>query len=353
MKPADLAIALCLATCGLAAARAPAHAQALDAPNIAGRDDMPWNRGVPADTRTAAREVFLEGNRLFKIPLFSQAVEKYGEAIAKWKHPAFYFNLALTLINLGRYLEARDSLVRATEYGAEPLREDRYEEARKQLVEVEKHLGRIRVTCEIPGVEVMLDGARLMVGPGERVVWVTPQAHDLIAKKAAYRTQDAHVDVKAGAIAAVVMAPRKLIEDRPWAVWKPWAVVGAGVAIAAVGGALHALSARDFSKYDEGFVLLDCAPRGCTEAQIKDPALGQGGSPALSARLDRARLEQRIAVGSYLAGGAAIAAGVYLVYRNQPHITEQDGLPPGELRGVAVAPIVSPDMLGVLVTMRR
>src|SRR3954466_15049354 len=113
----------------------------LDAPNIAGSDDMPWNRGVAVATRSQAREVFLEGNRLFKIPLFSQAVEKYGEALDKWKHPAFYFNLAIAELNLGQYLEARDHLVRAMAYGADPLRADRFDEAKKQLVEVERHLG--------------------------------------------------------------------------------------------------------------------------------------------------------------------------------------------------------------------
>jgi hypothetical protein len=346
-----LALCLCVVTTGLLAARAPAHAQAIDAPNIAGGDDMPWNRGVDAETRSAARAIFLEGNRLFKIPLFSQAVEKYNEALAKWQHPAFHFNLALTEINLGQYLEARDSLLRAVQYGPAPLRQDRYDEAKKQLVEVEKHLGRVRVTCDIPGVEVTLDGAKVLIGPGERVAWVVPRAHDLTATKSAYRAQEVHVTVAAGATENVAMSPHKLIEDRPWAVWKPWAVVMTGAAIVAAGGVFHALSAHEFAQYDDGFSRLTCAALGCTEMQIRDP--NQNGSPQLGARLDRARLEQRIAVGSYVAGGAAIAAGVYLVYRNQPHITEQDGPPPGEPRGVAVTPVVAPDMLGVLVTMRR
>ena len=48
--------------------------------------------------------VFLEGNRLFKIPLFTRAAEKYIAAIEKWTHPALYFNLALTQLNLGQDL---------------------------------------------------------------------------------------------------------------------------------------------------------------------------------------------------------------------------------------------------------
>ncbi len=151
MKTANVSIFVGVIVCGLVATRAPLHAQVVDAPNIAGSDDMPWNKGVNAQTRTAARETFLEGNRLFKIPLFSQAVEKYTEALEKWKHPAFYFNLAIAQINLSQYLEARENLEEALKYGPDPLREDRFQEAKKQLVEVEHHLGRIRVRCPTPG----------------------------------------------------------------------------------------------------------------------------------------------------------------------------------------------------------
>jgi hypothetical protein len=343
-----------VAVVAVIAAGARAHAQpapaaaspAADAPNIAGDEHMAWNVGVDPDTRAAARAIFLEGNRLFKIPLFSQAVEKYGEALARWRHPAFSFNLALTLINLGRYLEARDQLVRAIAYGPAPLRADRFAEAQKQLVEVERHLGRLHVRCAVAGAEVALDGAKLFTGPGERTLWVVPQDHDLAAKKSAYRTQDAHVHVAAGAMETVELAPHPLIEDRPWAVWKPWAVVGAGVAIAGGGGALHALSARGFSAFDAGFAALPCAAMGCSGDQIA------AGNPGLPGRLDRARLEQRLAVGAYLVGGAALATGIYLVYRNQPHVVEQEG-PEPPARGVAVAPVVAPDLIGVLVSVRR
>src|SRR5262249_6247558 len=144
---------------------------------IAGSEDMPWNHGVAQATRAEAREVFLEGNRLFKIPLFSQAVEKYAKALEKWKHPAFYFNLAIAEMNLGQYLEARDHLTRAIQYGSEPLRADRFAEAKKQLVEVEHHLGRIHVRCPTRDAEVTLDGVTQFTGPGDRDIWVTPRAH--------------------------------------------------------------------------------------------------------------------------------------------------------------------------------
>ncbi|HSJ99015.1 MAG TPA: hypothetical protein VLC53_18205, partial [Myxococcota bacterium] len=99
--------------CGLVAGSPPLHAQtpgavgppappappappgARDVPRTAAGDDEPWSRGVPTAVQEAARAVFLEGNRLFKIPLFAKEVEKFTEALGTWEHPAFYFNLAL------------------------------------------------------------------------------------------------------------------------------------------------------------------------------------------------------------------------------------------------------------------
>lgn len=342
--------------CGLMASRAPLHAQsadapsaagapsAADAPSAAGGENMPWNQGVSAESREEARTLFLEGNRLFKIPLFAQAVEKYGEALEKWKHPAFYFNLAIAQLNLGQDLEAREHLEQALKYGAEPLGADRFKEAQKQLLEVQRHLGRLRVSCTTPGAEVTLDGAALFTGPGDREVWVKPQAHEVAAKRAVYVTQSKHVTAAAGKLEPLTLNLHKLIEDRPWARWKPWAVVGSGVAIAVAGGVVHALSARDFKSYDAGFGMLPCATSGCTEQAIND------SDPHLSSRLSRARLEQKIAVGGYIGAGAMIAAGVILVYLNQPHMTEQEvENPPAP--GVALVPVLSTDMFGVLLSV--
>lgn len=339
MKLARISIFVGVITCVLVATSAPLRAQVTEAPNIAGSDNMPWNRGVTVETRIAARELFLEGNRLFKIPLFSQAVEKYTQAIAQWKHPAFYFNLALAEINLGQYLEAREDLEESLKSGEQPLRADRFAEAQKQLVEVKRHLGRIHVSCPTPGAEVTLDGAVLFVGPGEREVWLKAQAHEVIAKKQAYGTQSKHVTVVPGARETVDLTLNKLIEDRPWAAWKPWAIVGAGVGLAAAGGILQSFSARNFDAYDATFSKLDCAAAGCTTEQI---------GPHLNDKLNRAKLERNLAFGGYAAGGLAIAGGVVLLYINRPHLTEQEDATRNST-DIAIVPMVSGDTLGMTV----
>lgn len=339
--------------CGLTVDSPPLYAQApsapspaVSAPSTTGGANEPWNRGVSEEVREAARAVFLEGNRLFKIPLFAQAVEKYNEALGKWRHPAFYFNLALAQLNLGQEVEAHESLEQAMKYGSAPLGEDEHREAKKQLLEIERRLGRLRVSCPTPDAEVTLDGVPLFTGPGSRDVWVKAGAHEITAKRPAFVTKVKRVTVSPGTVQALELPLRKLIEDRPWAVWKPWAIVGAGAAMAAAGGVLHALSARGFRAYDDAFRMLPCAAEGCTDQEIDMER------PGLRSELRRARLEQKLAVGGYIAGGAAVVAGAVFVFLNRPRVAEQEAEGPRG-PGIVVAPVVSGDSLGVLVTVSR
>jgi hypothetical protein len=340
---ANTALCIGVAIGGLISGRAPLHAQPTSEPLTIEDNDRPWNRGVPIADREAARELFLEGNRLFNIPLFTRAAEKYIAAVGKWKHPAFYFNLALAQLNLGQEVEARNNLEQALKHGEEPLGPERFKEAQKQLQELEHQLGRIRITCQTEGAEVTLDGTTLFTGPGTHDEWVKAAPHESTAKKSEYATQTKRVNVGPGKLEMLDLSLRRIIEERPWAPWKPWAVVGAGVVIAATSGGLHAFSAKNFRAYDDGFLQLPCE-EGCTDQQIHSMA------PHLLLLLSRARLEQRIAIGGYITGGLAVATGAVLAYSNRPHLVEH-GTMSSPSTGVAIVPTVSVDMLGVLVTV--
>ena len=143
-----------------------------------------------------------------------------------------------------------------------------------------------------------------------------------------------------GAQEAVELTLRKMVlEDPPK--WKYWTLVAAGVGVAAASGVLHGLSEHDFSTFDSGFAKLPCATLGCKQDQI---------DAQLNSRLNRARLEQKIAVGGYIAGGALIATGAVLLNIARPRLVEhEDTAPRG---GISLAPVVSSDMFGVAVTVR-
>jgi tetratricopeptide (TPR) repeat protein len=137
--------------------------------------------------------------------------------------------------------------------------------------------------------------------------------------------------------------PRERIANQRWAAWKPWVVVGGGVGIAAVGGVLDVIAAHHFDAYDSEFLQLPCSRFGCLLQDV-----GQG----MRSRLSRAQLEQRLAVSGFIAGGAAIAAGVALLYLNQSQRSERDN-PSQNALGAAIVPVVSHDLVGVAVTMSR
>jgi hypothetical protein len=309
--------------------------------------------------RESARALFLEGNRLFRVPLFAQAAEKYEAALDAWKHPAFYFNLSIAQLNLGQAVEAHENLERAMKYGPGPLGEAEFQEARKQLQEIERQLGRIFVICQTKGAEVTLDGVALFTAPGSYQGWVKAMPHEIAAKKTGYLSVAKRVSIAAGEVQEIKLKLITLSEatdtSRRWPIWKPWLAVAVGGGLAVIGGGLHALSSRTFNSYDEAFVQLSCAKGqdlmmpdsmtvpGCAKEQVP---------PHLEARLKLARREQYSAVGSYIAGGSLLAAGVVLLYMNRPRISERETASSSAGR-VTLAPAVSRDMLGVLVSVRR
>jgi hypothetical protein len=300
-------------------------------------------------TQDVAEALFLEGNRLLRVPLFAQAAAKYTAALRTWQHPAFYFNLALAQLNLGHDVAARDNLERALGYGDEPLGAAQFQEGQRQLRELETQLGKLRITCQTPGAVVTLDGVTLFTAPGTREAWVMPKTHEIAARKREYLSESRQVAVRSGKRETIELKLITLEEaadaNRRWATWKPWAVVGAGVAIAGGGGVFHSLSARDMNRYDEEYLRLGCAN---DEAML---GCGAGQIPAeLSDQRARARHQQIIAVGSYVAGGAVVATGVAMLYLNRPRLDEPRE-PTSSGRRIAVLPTVSNDMLGLVVSV--
>jgi hypothetical protein len=316
--------------------------------------DKPWNRGVPEDRRWAARELFLEGNRLFRIPLFAKAAERYVVALGKWKHPAIYLNLAIAQLNAGQEVEARDSLEHALEHGEEPLGADNFRGAQQQFEEVTRQLGRIRVSCRTPGAQVTLDGASLFMGPGSYEGWVTAKEHEILAKKSEYLSEARRVTIISGQHQEIYLKLITLSEatdaSRRWAVWKPGLVTAVGGVIVAAGGVLHTLAFKNFSTYDDKVALTKCG------TPMDDPFSGCfKGDPELlryDGLLRRARQQQQIAIGGYIVGVSLIATGVALLYMNRPRLEEMEpNRPPA--RRFSMGPMVSNDMLGVLIDISQ
>jgi hypothetical protein len=312
-----------------------------------GTQERPWAKGVAPDKQSAALALFRDGNLLLKNSLFPRAEEKYLEALKLWDHPAIHYNMALALLNLNKPLALHHHLTQAMRYGEAPLDADKYERARNFKLLVEQRLSHVDISCDVEGATVMMDGKELFKAPGRYQGFVEPGPHTISATKAGFPLNERRRDLTPG---QKLQLPIKLYTDeeltrytRKWDTWKPWAVLGAGAAVAAGGGLLH-LQARDsFASFDAG--VLSCG--GCIPEQD------------LASKRSRGDTLQKVAVGTYAAGGGALLTGLVLLYVNraQPHQMSPDEFEQGasaapEQPAVTVVPLVGGGESGVLATFR-
>ncbi len=322
---------------GVALAAEPSSATVTDMP------DYPWLKGVSQEQQDAALVLFREGNTLLKQSVFIQAVEKYRQALQHWDHPAFHYNLAMALMNFDQPLELYEHLEKAMRYGPEGIEKERYEYASAYKALVEKQLVRVTITCDEPGTQVLLDDRLLFVAPGKHEGLTRTGTHTLVARKDGYHTyHKSHIWTSEKPVVRdlKMYSTEDLISyQQRWPAWKPWAVVGSGLAVAAGGGLLHLETAKRYQAYDKG---------------VQACATGRGNGCEPSAELLATRMRgdnlQKAAVGAYALGGAGLLTGAVLLYLNQPKAIRID--PYQSEATVSVTPLLGGDTNGAQVTLR-
>jgi hypothetical protein len=285
----------------------------------------PWYLEVPTDVRKRAQSLFAKAIDKHQKLLRGDALALYEQALALWDNPDIQWNLALVLEDVGHYLHAYqylDSVLRwGSALGPERLREVR---DRMRMLEIQ-HLARIETDREEPAAEITLDGKPWPLHAGRRSKVVLPGEHYLAASKSGYFPVTRPVYVNAGQRARVPLPMDKdrLIEKRRWTAWKPWAVMGAGITVAALGAGLEwrAVVHRDAAATK----LADCDDREC--------------APKPSALYERAEVKQGFAIAAITTGGGVVAVGLVLAWLNQPraHRTEAPPSP-----RIEFMPILSP-----------
>lgn len=298
-------------------------------------DDRPWAEGVTDEEQVQALKLFREANDLLNDSLFVKAVERYRDALSHWDHPAIHYNLALALLNLDQPIQVYDTLQKAMEYGVAPLDEDKYERANSYFLLVQKQLATVDIRCDIPGAKVSMDGQTLFTAPGRHKAVVRIGEHNIVAQAPGYiSTNETHTIGSAETLTLDVKmyTPEEMTRyKRRWKRWQPWAVVGGGAVVAAVGGILHLSAKSGFEDFDKG--IEDCG--GC----VPDGSLADGKSSA--------ETKQAIAMVTYALGGATIAAGLVLVYLNRPKSYRLDE---ENKSSVAITPLIGRDTQGISAT---
>lgn len=273
--------------------------------------ERPWAKGVAPSAQKQALEIFRTGNAALKESQWRIAADRYREALALWEHPAINYNLALALLQLDQPIETYKRLEAALKYGAAPLDADKFEQAQRYRALVEKQVSRIELRCDVDGAVVKLNGQQVLVGPGTYKTMVRAGAITVVASKEGFLTNEQSPTLLGGetrTLELTLVAAEQAVEYRRlFAAWIPFAVLGAGAALAGGGVGLHLSARNQFAAYDRGIEgCVDVATGGCV------PSLD------LAALKTQAQGQQAGALVLYSVGGAAIAAGAVLLYVNRP-----------------------------------
>jgi hypothetical protein len=285
--------------------------------SVAHADDRPWAAGVSDDDQRRATELFVTGNQHLDQGQYAPAVDPYRKALAIWDHPAIRYNLAVALINLERPIEAYRELERALRFGAAPFDPDVYPQALVYERQLRARIVELRIECADPGTRITLDDNVLSIAcPGAAVELALPGAHRIVATKPGHLPRAIEMPSKGGDTIReqidLKTEAEATIERRRWPTSRPWLVIGAGAAVAAVGLGFELQSAATFRSYDKAVAVL-CPDGPCaTLPPIVDDAYDDG------------RRQNRIAIGLFVTGGAAIATGAVLLWLNRP-IAERIG----------------------------
>lgn len=298
--------------------------------------ERPWAAGVGEDEQRRALALFVEGNALFEDSKYAPALAKYRDALALWRHPAIHFNAAVSLINLDQPLAALDQLDAAMAYGDGPFDAETYKQAQLYARLLQGQVSVLEVTCDEVGAEVTLDGERLFVGPGKVTRRLAPGRHQLVGRKAGFVTAASALVLTAGqrqveALQLSVSAGPRLV--RRWAVWTPWAVLGAGVLVAGVGVPLEVSARSELVAFESG--LSQVCPVGCAVSTLPE---------AVRSSRARADAQHGAALGLFGVGAATLVTGVVMLGLN--------GLHPEDEPKVVVVPSVGPGLFAISGTLR-
>jgi hypothetical protein len=238
--------------------------------------------------------------------------------------------MALALPSTLRPTEVYDHLQASTEYGEDPLGPERFHYAHNLTERMKKEYAWVEISCECDASATLASGRWLVRRSNGRFEGlVPPGTHTLIATPKGHPSTEITLTLAAGQ-----RTHFRLDARRPWAVWKPWALVGAGATAAAGGLLLHMKAQSHMDAFDEG--IQDCG--GC----FPEPSLAQQRSRGLK--------WQRFSAGAIAAGGAAIVAGLWFAGTNQVQ-SQLTPMSQNESK-LVIAPMLGGKDNGLLVTLR-
>lgn len=270
-----------------------------------------------ADPDPEAQRLLDEGTRLFtEDASFAAARESFERSYAIEPSWRALNGIALVEQEQGKLVEALGTYEKlAAEFDA-VLTDAQRTTVKARIAALAARVATVELATRQPAL-VTIDAEEIGVGPLATTKRLLPGRHVLIATLAGHQTLTRTILLDPGEKRPIdiVLDPERVVVrvapaamERRFSARTPWLVGGAGLAVIALGGIVHAVAAHDFRRFDDGVA-----------AAAGTPPMAVAGDPDLR---DRAILERRIAYGSYIVGGLAVATGVVLLAINQPRPAE-------------------------------
>jgi hypothetical protein len=281
---------LCIACAPTTLASALAYAQTPAPPAAPAPSD--------ADTRAVAEMLFFTGRGLMDAGRIAEACQKFAESYRLDPAAGTLLNLAVCHEKEGRIASAWGEFRQAIAEARRANRPDREELAQAEIAKVQDDLPfltiSVPVSARVPGLKIERNGVPLNDAAWDTELPLDPGTNEIRATAPRYKPQQKTIAIQKREHLTIVLDPMELapVEKGPPPFWTPQrqlgaAVLGGGVALAAVGGFFGGVALSNRSKSDQNCPTLDgqlrCSQTGVdamktaqTDAWIADVGVGIG-----------------------------------------------------------------------------
>jgi len=159
---------------------------------------VPRLRPAQPSPRARAKALVVQGVAQLQLGDYLKALARFREAYAIYPSPKILFNVAQTLVELGRKVEAMEAYQRFLRRAPRDTARRLLHLARQRVQKLKAELGTLYVDVNEPGASVLIDGREVGLSPMDVPVRLVPGAHLVVVQKKGYLTATAKVTVAAG-----------------------------------------------------------------------------------------------------------------------------------------------------------
>jgi hypothetical protein len=223
------------------------------APRDAAAEEAAAPTDADAEVAARARALFERGVELFAVREYEAALDAFQQSYDLAPVSSVLYNVGMSQMALQRYVESIATLRRFLEGGGVALDDENRREAEAAVAEMVSRLGEVQINVDTPGVEVVLDDAR--VEPVQMGgLRVRAGRHSLRVTAPRYLEETRQIDVASGGVTVVNISlqPDPAFREEVPLVrrWWFWTVIGAVVVGTATGLAVGLTRGEDLGQGD-------------------------------------------------------------------------------------------------------